>query len=308
MYSNNRFIRPFIFYLFACCSLLLSLSANAIERVTALPDMGTGDARQVYFAKLLRAALATTEDEFGPYELVKPDFHMSSQRMMMELLTGDNLSVGLSPYKIAWEGKTHIVPVPLIRGLASYRLFLASKKSEEKLAQVQHLNDLRQLKIGQGQGWSTAKILTDHKLSIVYAASYRGMFKMLEAGRFDLLMRSPHEIISEKAIFSSAESNITIEKRFAIYSYLPYYFHVTLKNKVLAKRLEQGIKSLYASGEVDNLLTEHFDEAIELVLMPHKKIFYLENTNLPQGVFERDKPYLMTLEIPKTPISRNLSP
>ena len=271
--------------------------AHSIERVIGLPDMGKRDIRQVYFTRVMIAALDNTNAEYGPYEIIKPNLTMSSQRMMAELTTGDNLSVGISSYKPSWEGQTLIVPVPLIRGLASYRLFLAKTSQKEKLLRAISFENLKTFSYGQGHGWSTAKILEDHDFKVVYGANYQGLFKMLLANRFDLFMRSAHEIILEKPLFGERKDDIFVVDTFALYTYLPTYFHVTKRQPALAKRLEEGLNIMYSTGEIDSLLTEYFTEAIEMILQPGRKIYRLKNTNLKAGTYERDSPYLMKLNM-----------
>lgn len=56
------------------------------------------------------------------------------------------------------EGKLLMVPVPLDRGLLGYRIGLTVNSKRDAMAQVQNSADLKQLIVGQGEGWSDLDI------------------------------------------------------------------------------------------------------------------------------------------------------
>ncbi len=273
--------------------LCSSYKALAVERVLGLADLSVGDRRNVYYTQLLVAALENTRDEYGPYELIKPNRSMNSQRMMAELSKGKYLYVGVSPYKAAWQGKTLIVPVPLGRGVPSFRLFLAKTRLQTQLQNVKCPEHLKPFRFGLGQGWSTAKIMEDSGFNVVYAADHAGLHRMLLADRFELFMRGGEEIILEKPLFKGRSQDVYVVDNVGVFTYLPIYFHVAKTKPVLAKRLKVGLKALFESGEMDRILFSLHSKAIQLIQQPKRNFIYIENTNLPPGTFERDKPYLL---------------
>ncbi len=298
---RKRFgIRASAYCTFCALTLLcIGLSANAstVEKVIGLAAMGDEDPRHTYAYRLLVAALEESTAQYGPYQLIEPASVLNSQRLMAELSVGTNLSVGVSAYKPSWDGQTIIVPVPIERGLASYRLFFANSAKRETIDNIANLGELRSRRFGVGHGWSTAKILTDHHFTVVYGINYDGLFKMLLADRFDLFMRGAYEISVEKPILSKRSKQTYTVSNVAIFTYLPTYFHVSKKQPLLARRLEDGLKSLYSTGEIDQLMSEYYTEAIELIQQPGLVYYCLENTNLKAGMYERDKPFMLDMDI-----------
>ena len=270
-----------------------SRPATAVEQVIALPNADVRDIRDEYNSELLHAVMDATVEAFGPYELISPKRPMLSHRMIVELSRGDHLNVVVSTYKSSWEGQVLVVPFPVNKGLASYRVFFAPQKISEPLARINKLEQLKSFRFGQGRGWSTAKILEDHGFRVVYADSYTSLSRMLAADRFDLFMRGVHEMTLEKPTYLSPDSSLMAVDSFALYTYLPAYFQVTKKRPILAQRLEAGLKKLDRAGSIEAQLKRYYGEAIELASNTHRKVFYLKNTNLKPGMYERDKPYLL---------------
>ncbi len=263
----------------------------------ALPPADYQDgATDSYNFKALDAALRETEEKYGPYEIIRYERPIVSNRLLRELEHG-KLSVAISAYKQAWEGKAVAVPFPMYRGLASYRMFFVSKDVKMKTAQVESLQDLKRFRFGQGAGWSTAKVLEDAGFDIVYSTVSDRLIGMLDAKRFELLMRSPAEILFEWPTVQKQSEDLFIEDKIAIYTYLPMYFYVPLDRPVLAERLEVGLKSLFESGQLDELMAPTFSEQKALIGQTKRKVFYLKNTNLKPGMYERDKPYLIDIGI-----------
>jgi hypothetical protein len=116
---------------------------------------------------------------------------------------------------------------------------------------------------------------------------------MLEANRFQLLMRGIFEVQPEFNAYKSKMPNLVIVDEFAVYTYLPMYFFVAKNQPQLAERLEYGLKKAHTNGELDKLFNIYFGSDIKLI--NHKKIktFYLPNTNIDNSFFEHDKPYLL---------------
>jgi len=272
---------------------LIAPVAMAVELIKAPMIVNRADTGDKFNFEVLQQALAASEDKYGPYRIQLAKQAMVSSRVLDELERGENLSVAISPYKKAWLGKTLVVPFPVNKGLSSYRMFFTRKDLLPALKQVETLEQLRTFRYGQGRGWSTAKILEDHKFKVVYSESFPSFPKMLKANRFDLFMRGSHEIIWEKQALLGDERNLVIAPDIAIYTYLPSYFNVSKHRPKLANRIEAGIQKMNQTGQLDQLLNKYFGEAIDLINHQPRKVFYLDNTNLPPGTYERDKPNLL---------------
>ncbi len=275
--------------------LLLPGSALFAEKLVVLPLADSQDDRSYDFA-LLQEALKATENEYGAVTIVLSGRQMVRERLIKEMNSGD-LTIAASTYKQSLVGKTLVVPFPILRGLESYRMFFVSQKTSMRTDNVSEFSHLKKFRFGQGAEWSTAKVLEDAGLPVVYSKINESLIDMLNHNRFDLYMRGSTEVVEEWPWVSEKYPNIRIDENLTIYCYLPLYYHVPLNRPDLAKRLEQGLKILFEEGAIDRLLAPSIEKIEKLVKQPGRKVLYLENTNLAPGMYERDKPYLLDLGI-----------
>lgn len=258
-----------------------------------IPLMEREASHRAYADAILKLALELSKEKYGPYQIVQQQQETVIRRQLLEVESGKNLSLAVSMPTQEWLEKTRVVPFPIMKGLASYRLFLAHSGNRQLFRKVQSLNELRELVIGQGQGWSTGKIMEDNGFNVVYGGPYATLLPMLKANRFQLLMRSIYEVEPELHAYQTTMPELMIVQEFGLYTYLPMYFFVSKKQPLLAERLEYGLKKAHANGQLDKMFEFWFADALKLLRDKHRKIFLLPNTNIDQTFFEQDKPYLL---------------
>jgi hypothetical protein len=273
-------------------------SLNAADPPTqsmtvTIPLMEREASHRAYADAILKLALELSKEKYGPYQIVQQQQETVIRRQLLEVESGKNLSLAVSMPTQEWLEKTRVVPFPIMKGLASYRLFLAHSGNRQLFRKVQSLNELRELMIGQGQGWSTGKIMEDNGFNVVYGGPYATLLPMLKANRFQLLMRSVYEVEPELQAYQTTMPELMIVQEFGLYTYLPMYFFVSKKQPLLAERLEYGLKKAHANGQLDKMFESWFADALKLLRDKRRKIFLLPNTNIDQTFFEQDKPYLL---------------
>lgn len=271
------------------------LAADPKESVTTvtIPYMEVEASHRAYADALLSLALKLSKEKYGPYKIEQQAQQSVIRRQLVELEKGTSISVAVSMPTPEWLEKALPVRIPLMKGLPSYRFFLGNKNNQQLFDQIQTLNDLKTLNIGQGPGWSTGKILEDNGFSVIYGGPYATLIPMLEANRFQLLMRGIFEVEPELEANKAAMPKLTIIKNFAVYTYLPMYFFVAKNQPQLAERLEYGLRKAHTSGQMDRLFNTYFRDELKLLQNKNLKIFYLPNTNIDKTFFEHDKPYLL---------------
>lgn len=284
--------------IFSVLCLALSYTASAQDSaketpIVTVPYMERAGLHREYTNAILQLALETSAEKFGPYEIVKQTRQTVIRRQLLELEKGQTLSVAVSMPMAEWLEKARVVQFPLMKGLASYRLFFAHEKNLQRFNNIQTLEALKELKVGQGPGWSTAQILEDNGFQVEYGGPYKTLFPMLGLDRFQLLMRGVYEIAPEYKVYKEEMPELAIVDGIAIYTYLPMYFFVSKKQIVLADRLEYGLKQAHKSGQIDKLFDEYFGETLKLLNIEQRKIFYLKNTNIDASFYQHDKPYLL---------------
>lgn len=285
-----------------CIFLLVCLIAGSVAHadnavkptmVVKIPYMERAGVHREYADTLLKLALDLSEDHYGPYQIVQQSQQTVIKRQLLELEKGSELSVATSMPMPEWLNRARVVQIPIMKGIASYRMFFAHKKNLAMFNEINTLETLTTFKVGQGPGWSTGNILQENGFQVVYGGPYETLLPMLAADRFQLLMRGVYEIVPELDRHQSTTSELGIVEGIAIYTYLPMYFFVSKKQPLLAERLEYGLKKAHASGQFDSLFNRFFGETLDLLNANQRRIFYLPNTNIDPSFFERDKPYLL---------------
>jgi hypothetical protein len=281
--------------LFIIVSLWLSaglVCAQATETVVKIPYMDRPASHRIYANELLKLALSLSAEKYGPFKITQQKYQTVLNRQLLEIENGQWLSVAVSMPTKEWLSNAQIVNFPIMKGLASYRLFFSLDKTLPQLNQLQSLDALKKLYIGQGRGWSTANILEDNGFTVMYGVSYENLFPMLHADRFQLLMRGIYEIEPEFEEYKHTMPHLRIVDSFAVYTYLPMYFFVNKKQIQLVERLTYGLIRANDSGQLDNLFNHYFAKTV-LSLKTPRKVFFLNNSNIEPSFFVRDGPYLL---------------
>ena len=288
--------------LFVCAVLSLALfSTGAISSpapdnsvtVVQVPHMNRASSHLQYVHALLELSLESTRQEFGEFEIRYHSTETLPERQLKGLEAGEQFSVTVSHAKERWNNAAIRVPFPLVRGLASYRLFFTTPNILPALNKVSSLKDFYQFSFGQGVGWSTSRFLEDKHFRIVYGSRYEGLFVMLTANRFDLLMRSPYELTGEHVNLSQQYPSLTYSTRTAMLTYLPMYFYVSDKQPELAARIEKGLKTAFQAGQLDALYEKYFHSSLALIHSSELRVFWINNTNITTQQYLADKPYLL---------------
>jgi hypothetical protein len=263
------------------------------EQVVTIPYMEREAAHRVYADRLLALALSLSSDRYGPYRLEQQRRESVIRRQLLELEPGGPLSVAVAMPTPEWLAQALPVRVPIMKGLSSFRFFLGTRSNQPLYDKVGRLSDLKRLSIGQGPGWSTARILEDNGFRITYGGAYPTLIPMLHAGRFQLLMRSVFEVGPELRAHQPAHPDLRIVEDFAVFTYMPMYFFVARDQPRLAERIEYGLRQAHASGKLDLLFNQYFGDSLQLLKNKRLKLFHIPNTNIDPGFFQRDRPYLL---------------
>ncbi len=281
--------------IFTVISLLsfASVKTRAEPLQVMVPSMDRESPHRDYADALLKLALKKSEAKYGPFEIRQQSQSSVIKRQLLELKKGKKLSVAISMPTPEWLANTRRVEFPILRGLASYRFFLGTKQNANLYSKVHSLADLKKLDIGQGPGWSTGKILRDNGFNVTYGGPYPTLIPMLEANRFQLLMRSVYEVGPEWQAYKNAGNDLIIVSDFCVFTYLPMYFFVAKNQPLLAERLKYGLDSAFNDGSLDALYRKYFKAALELLTNQERRILYINNTNIDSTYFEQDKPYLL---------------
>lgn len=257
---------------------LLSLwmsSALAEENLIRVND--SSDPNGPYSIKMIQLALQHIDKKYKVVVTKEP----YSQIKIMEEVNNGKLDLFWNSSDSEKETTFLPIRICLYKGLLGNRIFIINKANQSKFDQVQTLEDLKKLTIGQGKSWADTKILKANGFKLVTTNKYESLFFMVEGGRFDAFSRGVHEPFGELDAHPQLK-DLTVEKHLMLVYRMPFYLFVAKQNKTLAKDLESGLNAAIADGSFDQ--TFFGDPSVQDVLakadMKNRRSFFLDNPTL----------------------------
>jgi len=269
------------FRLLACplfCMLFAAhLGASAVEIVRIPKPEFEGDRRYDYPLQLLQLALSKSGTE---YRIQTAEIAMNQERQVLEIEAGRTIDVGPIPSSAEREARLLPIYIPINKGLLGWRLGLIRKGEQGLVAGVNTLDDLKRLRLAQGQEWPDTQILRANGIDVITAPKYEGLFKMLTGKRFDYFPRSMMEIWDEQAL--NAET-LEVEPHLALHYFYDSYFMVNRQNTRLAKDIRDGLEKAIADGSFDKVFQDYFGERLRKARLDKRTVIELRNPLLTPG-------------------------
>lgn len=260
-----------IISLFIC--LLTSFQLLAADKILRVNDFS--DPNASYAIKMLKLAIAHSDNPNYQLEISHENF--TQTRTNEEVRSKGVLDVCWTSSDSDIEAQLRPIRIPLFKGLLGYRIFIINKNDQAKFSQVQTLEELKKLTIGQGRTWADGRILEANGFTVIKTNKYPSLFYMVERGRFDAFPRGVNEPFGELEARPNME--LAVENSLMLYYRMPFYLFVAPDNHSLAKDLETGFARAIANGEFDKVF--YGDKAIQDVLqkanMKNRKLFKLDN-------------------------------
>lgn len=199
-------------------------------------------------------------------------------------------SVKNGSVSLMWGGtseqmETDYIPIRIdaYRGLMSHRIFIIREGDQARFDRVTSMDDLRQIKFGQGRSWQDASIMENAGFNVTKATKKPGLFYMLDGARFDAFPRGANEAWSEIAAFPNLK--LAVEQRLVLVYPLPTYFFVHKGDPELAKDIENGLEAALKDGSFDNYFynSKEVKDALERADLPNRRAFHITNPFLPKA-------------------------
>jgi hypothetical protein len=274
--------------------LLIALLALAFLQRCALADDVVRPIRTAgllpwattpYDLALLHEALERTRPDFGAYEEQPFTGNVSDARAIQLAIEGR--LVNLYPAGVGQpvpEREMIAVPFPIDKGLLGYRVALIDQRNRDRLSRVQSIEDLRELRVGQGSDWTDVRIYQHNRIPVETAPDYESLFVMLQHERFDLFPRGLFEVARELAAYGKRYPGFEIEQHLLLQYPFCKTYYVSRSAPRLAARLTTGLERMVADGSFDALFAGHYGKTLADLNLNRRLPIKLENPFLPAWV------------------------
>ena len=238
-------------------------------------------ARKAYQLELLQAALDATIPSHGRYTLtvIKNTDDWSTARYRHLLKQGEliNTSWGIGGTHDPIRNGVYRIPYPILKNANGYRVFVINTKDQPKFDNITNLDELKNIRIGQGKQWYDIFLLRKNNLTVIESPITKNLFSMLSHGRFDGISLGILETQNELSNTKHNISNLSIEKNLLLFYPFPIYFQVSENNPHIAERLNEGMRIVTQDGILDDIFHKHFDTVIRNFKLSERKMIVLEN-------------------------------
>ena len=233
----------------------------------------------------LIAALNHTTPTYGPYVIDAYSEPMSTQREIEEVISGRLINVIASdPGHPDLNAQSIPIAIPIDKGLLGYRVALIRRDNQARINEVNDIQGLRLLSLGQGQDWGDVPVYRFNRIPLVTASHYDQLFPMLVHRRFDLFPRGALEITPELISFRTQYPEMAIDTHLLIRYPYAQFFYVNKSDPLIAQRIKDGLEAMRKDGSFDALFQKSFGQAIADLHLERRVVIELNNPFLPSWV------------------------
>lgn len=232
-----------------------------------------------YKVELIERAMEITRNEFGDFtmEVFSGDNPHDPRRVV---LINDGSLVNLlwaptgSPVT---KAEVFEIPTDVLNGLLGYRVCLRNANTPSTLTQVNTLEDLKKIRIGQGEEWPDVKIYKHNQIRPILGPSLNSLFEMLGYKRFDCL---PFGVNEAAYIVDQRKDQypfLKLDDELLIYYEFSIRFYVSKRYPKIAERLTLGLKKLQENGEFDALFKKYHAEDLKKLNLKKRRAICLKS-------------------------------
>lgn len=273
-------IKPSLTKILQCGALVLATAAIpllAAETKTVTTNMKS-NVQTDYMNGLLKLALSYSNKNY----IFSTTTEVYSRPRVMESVKSGVISVMWGGTSEEMERDFIPIRIDAYRGLMNHRLFFIRQGDQARFDNIKTVEDLKQIRLGQGRSWQDASILENAGLNVVKTTKKPSLYHMLDGGRFDAFPRGANEVWTELAAFPDLK--LTVEKNLVLIYPLPTYFFVTSKDPELAKDIEFGLESAIKDGAFNKYFygSPEVQEALEKADLGNRRAIRINNPYLPK--------------------------
>lgn len=246
------------------------------------PPESLFDVRYNYHWDVLKSALDITVKKYGSYQ-IKSGIFMTEERQVIELAKKDSkLSIMIREASAGFEKKFIPVRIPIDKNLIGYRVFLITKNNKNLFKNINSIEDLKKITMGQGAGWGDVDILQQAGFQVSTQVYYDKIFEGLVKGEYLAFPRAATEILAEFDKRKSTMPELMIEENILLYYPLPTYFWFSNneRGRRLAARTQEGMEAIVNNGTLDKLFQNYYKDDMNKLKLKKRKLFKIPNPHL----------------------------
>ncbi len=285
-----------LLYLFLISAILGSCSFNKTKKNqqekksaksdTTIVDFWNGNrsaVRQDYELEVLKAVLASTESDFGPWKIKESIVeYPGNEESLVFTEKNHDLFVTIAGNQKFEDGDMIAISKPLTKNLLGYRIPIIRAEDSLVFNSITGADDLRQLKHGIPSTWSDATIFRHNGYEVVEDGDFDDIFERLESGLFDYSAYGANEVLSVFENRASKHQGLIIEPDNMLFYPFPLVFYINPGIPDFAKRIEQGLQDIEESGALDDIFNSYYANIVEELNLDQRRIFILENPLIPE--------------------------
>jgi hypothetical protein len=274
-------MRGFQIFLLALVSALpfsaAPLSAAQLRLCQHAPE------KYAYRLELTQLILQRTAQRYGELNIVPSTQQDPAQGRCLIMLRDGLVDLVFVP---PTEQRLHdfaVIPFDLHAGMLGYRLLLIHRDDAARFAQINNLEQLRQMTGGFGSQWGDFVIFARNHLPVVGMANPNNLLAMLNKHRFDYFHRGLHEAWADLQAHGAEFPELMVEPHLALVYDLPVYFTFNRSNQPLRQRFEEGLAQIRADGSFRALFLRHYGQIAEQAQLQKRTLIPLSYPN-PAGL------------------------
>ena len=165
------------------------------------------------------------------------------------------LSVGVYGAGVDLNQRLRAVPIPVMGGILGLRSGWTHRSQIERLATIRTRQDLRDIVLLQGLGWSDVDIFDAAGLK-TFTARSEDLFRLVDHQRVQLFPRGIAELEREAQLIASSTSDTALDPNLLLAYPFAGFFYVSPDNQLLADAIRTGFERAIADGSYQQLVEE----------------------------------------------------
>ena len=163
------------------------------------------------------------------------------------------ISVGLYGAGLELNRRLQPVPIPVTGGILGLRAGWTHRDGLERMASVRSLNDLRDIVLLQGLGWSDVDVF-DASGMRTFTARSDELFRLVDNRRVHLFPRGIAELERDALIVRDTAASTQLDPHLLIAYPFAGFFYVSRSNPALADAIQLGFERAIDDGSYQTLV------------------------------------------------------